>query len=79
MLSWFQEIFAEFGNWLLSVLPHSPFTGFIDKLSDVPYLGYLNWFIPVKAILTIFTAYLSAVALFYVYSVIARWVKLLGD
>lgn len=79
MLAWLQELFAEFGNWLLSVLPHSPIADFIDSLSGLPYLNYLNWFMPVRSILRIYVAYLSAIALFYVYSIIARWVKLIGD
>lgn len=79
MLSWFRELFSEFASWLLSVLPHSPFSDFIDVLSDIPYLGYLNWFIPVESILTVFSIYLGAVASFYIYSIIARWVKMIGD
>ena len=31
----------------LSFLPDSPFQGFLDGLEKVPYLAYLNWFIPI--------------------------------
>lgn len=79
MLDFFSEIFSKFGQWLVSVLPHSPFSEFIDVMNNLPFLNYLNWFIPVTSILKVFVCWLSAISLFYVYSIIARWVKLLGD
>lgn len=79
MLNWFSELFNKFGNWLVSVLPQSPFRPYIEQFQKLPYLGYLNWFIPVGVIVKVFFAYLGAISLFYVYSIIARWVKLLGE
>ena len=49
----------------------------IDELEQLPYLGYLNWVIPVSQMLTIGTAWLVAIGLYYLYSVIARWIKLI--
>ena len=43
----------------------------------LPYLGYLNYFVPVGTCLKIGAAWLSAIALFYLYSVVARWIKLI--
>ena len=52
--------------------------GIIEKpLSQLPYLGYLNYFIPVGTFLKIGAAWLAAIALFYLYSVLARWIKLI--
>lgn len=64
---------------IVRVLPHSPFQAFISEFSELPFLGYLNWFIPVRSMLLVMAAWLIAVAAFYLYSVIARWVKLIGD
>ena len=47
------------------------------NLSQLPYLGYLNYFVPVGTCLKIGTAWLAAIALFYLYSVLARWIKLI--
>lgn len=66
-------------NSILRVLPTSPFAPFISEFSSLPFLGYLNWFFPVRACLTVMAAWLTAIALFYVYSVIMRWVKMIGD
>lgn len=78
-MDFFKGIFDNFGSWLLKVLPTSPFRGFVSgfKAQFAPYLGYLNYFIPIKDFLVIFSAFLGVVVLFYVYSIILRWVKAL--
>ena len=62
---------------LLNAFPTSPFASTIDELEQLPYLGYLNWVIPVSQMLTIGSAWLVAIGLYYLYSVIARWIKLI--
>lgn len=64
---------------IINVLPQSPFAPFVAEFSNLPFLGYLNWFFPVRACLTVMAAWLAAITLFYIYSVIMRWVKLIGD
>lgn len=71
-------LWGSFSGFLEKVLPLSPFSKFLNYFSNIPFLGYLNWFIPVKDCLTIFVAYLGAVALFYLYSIILRWIKAIG-
>lgn len=61
------------------ILPLSPFTQFIAQMEAIPFLPYLNWFVPVRGILTIFSAWLGVVAVFYSYSILLRWVKVLSD
>nr|DAF20302.1 MAG TPA: hypothetical protein [Inoviridae sp.] len=46
---------------------------------DLPFLGYLNWFIPIGTIVKVGLSWLAAIALFYIYSIIMRWVKMIGD
>lgn len=64
---------------IVEVLPASPFADAISRFANLPWLGTLNWFFPVRECLTVMAAWLAAVALFYLYSVIMRWVKLIGD
>ena len=75
----FQNFFAVIKSGLASILPLSPFTPYIDMLQDLPALGWLNWFVPVREILVIFAAWLVAVGLFYGYSILLRWLKVLCD
>lgn len=79
MLDWMGELFAKFAGAVASVLPTSPFSSAIDSLSNLPYLGWLNWIIPVGTCMKIAGAWLTAIGLFYLYSIIMRWVKMIGD
>lgn len=78
MLSWMKELLDKFLDLLLKLLPLSPFAPFIAELEQLPFLGYLNWFIPVGILLKIGTAWLAAIAVYYLYMVVARWVKLIS-
>ena len=71
-------LWGVFSGFLENVLPMSPFSKFLNYFASLPFLGYLNWFIPVKPCLMIFVSYLGAVALFYLYSIILRWIKAIG-
>lgn len=64
---------------VLEVLPTSPFRSVIEDFGEIPWLGVLNWFFPVRGCLAVMALWLGAVSLFYIYSVIMRWVKLIGD
>lgn len=79
MIDWISGLLDKFGGWLLNVLPRSPFQGFISNFHGRfdSGLGILNWFISFRDIKVIFLAWLSVVALFYLYSIIMRWVKML--
>ena len=75
----FELIFERFAHKVVSVLPLSPFKDFISNFADLPYLGWLNWFFPVGDCLVVMSAWLGAVGLFYFYSILMRWLKMIGD
>lgn len=64
-------------NVLLSFLPDSPFTAFLDKTSSIPELGYLNYFIPVSDMIAISEAWLACIVVFYLYQAVLRFVKMI--
>lgn len=71
------ELFQQFGNVIQNILPGDPFIGYIQKLQSLPYLGWLNWFIPVRELLTIFGIWLGAYIAFLAYQLIYRWLKVI--
>jgi hypothetical protein len=73
------DIFTKFADTLTKVLPISPFHPYIYSFSQLPFLPFLNWFIPVGDIVIIGTSWLLAIGVFYAYSIIMRWVKMIGD
>lgn len=75
----FEQVFEGLADALLQLLPLSPFKEFIADFAELPYLGWLNWFFPVGDCLVVMGVWLVAVGVFYLYSVVMRWVKLIGD
>ncbi len=63
---------------VLSLLPECPFEmlyelGTNSMISEV--LGMVNWFIPIYSFVAILEGWLAAVAVYYVYQVVLRWLK----
>lgn len=75
MLDWMASLFENFAGALKNVLPLSPFAPYIEQFAGLPYMSWLNWFIPVGDILNVLAAWLTAIVLFYAYSIVLRWVK----
>lgn len=78
MLVFMKQLLDKFLDVVVSLFPLSPFTPVIQELSSLPYLGYINWFIPIGDFIKIGTLWITAIGVYYAWSVIARWVKLLG-
>ncbi len=62
---------------ILSVFPDSPFSEYIDKFSDLPFLAYLNWFFPVGDCLIALGVFLAALSGYYAYCFVARIFKII--
>lgn len=71
-------LFEKLFTWLTSFLPTSPFRNFIAAISEIPYLAEFNWFFPVSECLAIMQLWLTAVALYYLYSAIMRFIGLIS-
>lgn len=61
-------------GFLVGLLPGSPFT-FVSGSQFGEFLSKINFFIPIYEFVSILEAWLVAVAVYYLYSVYARWVK----
>lgn len=66
-------------NGIFSFLPKSPFLGVMEYVGEIPYLEHICYFVPVAEIVSITTAWISAVAVFYVYQMVLRWIKAVSD
>ena len=74
----FLDLVEQVLAWAIGLLPQSPFTGVITYLGSLPYLGYIAWFLPISQIIATATLWLTAIAIFYFYQVILRWIRLVG-
>lgn len=68
------DIAKKILSWVLAFLPDSPFQ-MISNNPAVKWLPYVNWFIPVSFMISTMELWLSAIAIYYIYSMILRWVK----
>lgn len=71
---WLFNFLSDCLEWIVDLLPDSPFQ-LLDTSPIEPYIGYINWFIPVDFILTTLTLWLVAVAGYYCLSIVLRWIK----
>lgn len=77
MLSTIKGIFVTLFMSIISFLPSSPFHQFVSIINNIPYLEYLNWFFPVSECIVVLEVWLSAVVIYYTYSAIMRFIRLL--
>lgn len=69
------DILDDIVNAIVLLLPVSPFKD-IEIPAEVKELfGYVNYFVPVGAMLTIGTTWLTAIGVYYLYQTILRWAK----
>lgn len=73
-----QAIFLGLLALVMAFLPSSPFQMAIQSVGSIPYLSYLNWFFPVTECIAVLEVWLSAIVIYYVYSAIMRWIKIIG-
>lgn len=50
---------------VVALLPASPFVGFSYLIDSIPFIGYLNWFVPIGEIIVIMESWLVIVATYY--------------
>lgn len=67
------ELMAGILNLVISLLPDSPFQAI--SFPDTGFWGWIGLFIPVTAILELFTAWLSAISIWYGLRWVFRFVK----
>lgn len=64
---------------IYNVLPLSPFTSFIDNIENDETIqgifGLINWFIPISDMIVVMLAWVGAISLYYLYSIVLRWIK----
>lgn len=71
--NWVKDFGYMIASWAILLLPESPFQKFADNFqASGPFeniLNYINYFIPIGAMITFYITYLAAVAIWY----IVRW------
>ena len=69
------NLVMKFFNALLSLLPQSPFVAFLNAMEQWEFLKTLNWIVPIGTFVSIGTAWLTAIGVYYAWSIVLRWIK----
>lgn len=70
---------VSFAVGVVELFPTSPFV-ILNEMSNSEFYEWLqmvNWFIPINTFIGILEIWLSCVAVYYVYQVVLRWVKVI--
>ena len=69
------DVVDDIVNAIVILLPNSPFKDVEIPAEVRDIFGYVNYFVPVGAMLTIGTSWLAAIGIYYLYQTILRWAK----
>ena len=73
------DALVGFAVSVVELFPASPFT-ILDELSNsevYEWLRMVNWFIPIGTFVSILEGWLVCVAVYYVYQIVLRWIKVI--
>lgn len=64
---------------LVGLLPASPFAPMIEAMGQIPYLSYVNWFLPIAQIATTAAAWAVCMGAYYVIAWILRQLNIVSQ
>lgn len=62
---------------ILTVLPTSPLSAYINQLSTIPWLSVANWFIPIPEMIAVMETWLTAYVVYLAYKSIMKYIKVI--
>lgn len=60
----------------LALLPQSPFATYVSLIDEIPFLNYLNWFVPIDGVFVVLQTWLQVVLIYCGYVIAHRYVGL---
>lgn len=72
---WLTDFLNEIQAVIMALLPDSPFKSFSMPSEIKEILGYINWIIPFYMIGNTLMAWCGAIAVYYAYQTVLRWIK----
>ena len=66
------DVFQKVFEWVLALLPTSPFSKLELPKPIQDMLGYVNYYVPISQMLIIAGSWIGCIAVYYVYQLILR-------
>lgn len=64
-------------SWVFNLFPPSPFQA-VDSSPVSQYLGGLAWVLPINQIVAILEVWIACIGVYFMYSIVARWIKVIA-
>lgn len=74
ILSWVGDKINVVLSMVALLLPDSPFQ-LLNKTPISPYLGYINYFVPIDFIVDTLAGWTAAILIYYGLQILLRWIK----
>lgn len=81
--SWWGDLrqsMIDLASQVIMKLPESPIVAGLGEAGSSPiddWMPMVNWFVPFGTLLTILGVWLSAVAVYYLFQIVLRWIKVI--
>ena len=72
---WLADFLNEIQSVIMMLLPNSPFKDIVVPKYITEILGYINWLVPFYMIGNTLLAWIGAIAVYYAYQTVLRWIK----
>ena len=69
------DVLNDILSAIVLLLPDSPFANITVPDEVMNIMGYVNYFVPVAAMLSIGASWLAAIGIYYLYQTILWWAK----
>ena len=63
---------------VIALLPATPFTSIISVIGEIPFIGEINWLVPVPQIIAVTTIWATTCVSYWVVSWILRQLDIIG-
>lgn len=81
--SWWMDLrqsMIDLAAEVIQKFPESPIYAAVQDAGANPvqsWMAFVNWFVPFRALSNILAVWCSAIAIYYIYQIVLRWVKVI--
>ena len=64
---------------VIALLPATPFTAILSAIGQLPYIENVAWFLPVHAIVSVTTVWVTTIISYFIVSWVLRQLDIIGQ
>lgn len=75
VINWLNDVANAVFQFIIALLPTSPFADFALPAEIEQFLGYVNYYVPVSGMLVIAASWTGCILIYYTYQLILRHIN----